>query len=96
VVAPNDLGINEACPRESLELLIRVHVQNPVTWCVGAGRQVVADQYFRGRSKERRELSVQPMSVSLVSQFMNGLERDDKVDRSTDEAWPRVGLEVRA
>jgi hypothetical protein len=74
VLAPNDLGINEAGSSENLELLFRGHVQNPVTRSVGSGRQVVANQYFCARSEERRELRVQLRGVALVSQFVDRLQ----------------------
>jgi hypothetical protein len=73
VIAPNDLCINEAGSSESFELLVCGHVQNPVTRSVGSGWQVIADQHFRARSEERRQLCVQPRGVALVSQFMDRL-----------------------
>lgn len=95
MVAPNDLRINEAGANKRLELLLGVHVQNPMTRSVSSGRQVIAYQNFSARSKERDDLSVEALSVALMSQLVHCLERHDEVDVRTDQAWPGIGLEVR-
>jgi hypothetical protein len=74
VVAPNDLGIDEAGSSEDLQLLFRGHVQNPVARSVSSGRQMVANQYFRTRSEEWRELRVQSGGVALMPQFVDRLQ----------------------